>query len=282
MFQRLPGARQFFFLGLFSVRSALSFFTVGCSDGDAVSSLPDLPAATGSGGAAAGTGGNGDTRSTDATVGSGGSSGTTGDDAGNGGALLDGDAGEETVVGSGGTAGGTTSADARQEADAVSLPEASPDGGPNPLTLCLRLTSLTTASFDVTFGFELGLIHDCRESWVERLYHDADAGIDQRADFVARMQRWNLDFWGCTPTVPTDFPLLFTPSRITPDDADAIISIYVASADASLRLDSDEKKQMTTELRRLAQQDVDDGPSGFPRSVCDAGAIDAAGNGDGS
>src|SRR5882672_8928356 len=126
MFQRgLPRARQFFFLGfvLFLARSTLSFFTVGCSDGDAVSSLPELATATGSGGAAAGTGGNGDTSSTDATMGSGGSSGTTGGDAGNGGALLDGGADEETVVGSGGTAGGTTSADARQEADAVPLPE---------------------------------------------------------------------------------------------------------------------------------------------------------------
>ncbi len=276
---RVRRARDSFFFGAAVPVLLVTIFSLGfgCSDGDAVSSLVPTGGVTtvggGQGGGTAGEAGSGGTTE----VGTGGAS-----TAGAGGAATQGGggggAGDEN--GSGGTAGDAGGSAMASDAEAGPMP----DGGPNPLTLCLRLASPSKSSFDVTYAFEHAIVFDCRLKWVSRLYLD----LDERAQFVTGMLQWNLDVWGGpTATEPTDFALLYKPASLTPEEADTLVDEYVAAADVTLALGSDEKQQMRSELRRLAQQHVDASTSGFPRSVCtDAsatdGAADAGSAGDGS
>jgi hypothetical protein len=198
------------------------------------------------------------------------STGSTGESGGAvdaGGAGSNGAGGQEDdgPVAQGSRAGGAPTSNAHDGA----LDEA--EGVSNQPALCIRLTSPSAFSFDVTRSYEQRVFSDCRINWLARLYLD----LDERAQFFNRLLAWNLNFWGCAPPNPTDFALIYRPVALTSADAQAIIEHYMVAANTALRMSASERDQMRAALALLAAPLVDATQEDFSQAACPADAGDA-------
>jgi hypothetical protein len=145
------------------------------------------------------------------------------------------------------------------------------------LSICARLTQLSTHARDVAVNYDHAVYQDCRTRWVTNLYLE----VDKRYVFLNDLQRWNLAFWGCSDDPVSSFALIFGTAPLSAGDASALIEKYMAVATADLELSPMEIVEMQAALARLSQQVIADPSTELSGADCDTSAGGAGGAGAG-
>lgn len=226
--------------------------SAGASDEIAAGAAGRETTARGGGGGASGRGG----------TGGGGSSPThAGENGVTGGAAGAHDFGGQTGAGASGGVPGSGGEPASGEAGSGG------SAGLEPLAICMRLTSPAADALYVNSLYWQATTHDCRISWVSRLYRDE---VDT---FLNWFLRWSLAFWGCPGTEPPEnFGLMYVEMPATSADTEILIDYYMDAAISTLEPSPDELDAMRRHLERLAQRVIERETDELSNSTCVDGA----------
>lgn len=161
--------------------------------------------------------------------------------------------GRPSVLAAGGTSGGRPQ-------------ETAGAGGSTAPVLCTRF-GLEAQSFarQVAWGHAATLLQDCRLSGLYNVQTAPELIVT-----VNRLVAFNRELWGCDQTPPSDFALSLGTSRLSADETELLISIYLDVATSYLKLSSNEKAKLNVELQALAKPLITNQPGVFEHSECGA------------
>ncbi|HEX6276875.1 MAG TPA: hypothetical protein VFZ53_27735 [Polyangiaceae bacterium] len=257
------------------VCSTLAFAFAACGEPRDDERAERTPGEAGEGGETTDTGGASPGAGNGGSNAQGGSRGGTtsrGGRAGQAGAPSGGNAG--TTSGTGGTVAGGEGGGA-----GMSEGGSGGDGEPVPV-VCDRLGTVASAAIAqrVALTYDRTRHRDCRLGWFTTLWLPP---VDERAEYLNRIIRQTLAFWGCVEGPPAGFSLVHGVVPLSRAEVDALVEVYLNASRIEAQLSPAELAPIERALQRLGAPLVEPTLDDFSRSTCPGDGSGGQGGSDG-